>query len=169
MSVNSKDVLEIPTDHVLIPHQTMNARLQLLFHADHFKFALVKELDDWRQEFNKLREALLFAKKEGATELPFLVLDEGELYSESIIGVDPVKQSLRISTPARLASVIAPTIKARGLCRVFPDVLKRCWSDPFARKGQDIIEFAKAHGWAVEIHEPGMYGTVADFTKRVGS
>jgi hypothetical protein len=108
----------------------MNARLQLLFHADHLKFALVREVDDSRREFNKLREALSFAKSKGARELPFFVLDEGELFSESVIAVDPKNRNTMISNVEQLEGFLSEVLQKRTSCRVFSDVLSRCWNVP---------------------------------------
>jgi hypothetical protein len=147
----------------------MNAQLQLLFHADHLTFALIREFDDWRLEFNRLREALNFAKNEGATELPFLVLDDGELFSECIIGVEPMNRGSQITTPELLAAVIQRTLNMRATCRVYPDMLNRCWDVPSSRMAEHLEEFARARGWAVKIHQPATYGVVADFTIRMDS
>jgi len=143
----------------------MNARLQLLFHADHLKFCLIREFDDWRKEFNKLIEALNFAKKEGARELPFLLLHGGELYSESVVTVEPRSRQPGIADPEELAAFIKATLQKRDACRVFNDVLKRCWHLPSKPQRQKLIhDFAKEHGWEVKIFEPGAYGIVADFS-----
>ncbi len=144
----------------------MNARLQLLFHADCHKFVLVRELDDWRKEFNRLREALQFAKKEGAIELPFLVLDEGEFFSESVVAVDPKNRNSSIREPQDLARFIAATLRKRDRCRVFHDALQRCWGLPEAQQAAALKAFAEGHRWKVTIHEPGAYGVVADFEPR---
>ncbi|EDY18712.1 hypothetical protein CfE428DRAFT_3749 [Chthoniobacter flavus Ellin428] len=142
----------------------MNAQFQLLFHADHLKFALIRELDDWRREFDKFREALSFAKSEGAIELPFLVLDEGDLYSESIVTVEPKNRNPMIHDSDELAAFIGRTLHTRDSCRVFFDVLQRCWDMPPPRQEKAVKAFANEHGWEAKIHEPGAYGIVADFT-----
>lgn len=142
----------------------MDAQLQLLFHADYVKFALIREFGDWRREFNRLREALTFAKGEGARELPFFVVDAGELFSESVITVEPKNRNSMIQDAEELAAFINTTLKVRKRCRVFSDVLHRCWNQPESRQQNSIQEFAKEHGWAVSIHEPAGYGIVADFT-----
>lgn len=141
----------------------MNAQLQLLFHADHLKFALIRELGDWRHEFNKLREALNFAKIEGAKELPFLVLDDGELFSESVITVEPRERTHIISNPEELAAFIRQALSVRKECRVFSNVLNRCWNVSLNQQEEAVSRFANEHGWEVKIHEPGGYGIVADF------
>lgn len=143
----------------------MNAQLQLLFHADHLKFTLIREFGDWRREFSRLKEALCFARTEGAKELPFLVLDEGELYSESVITVEPKDRNKAISDPEELSAFIGRSIQNRGECRVFSNVLARCWNVPRRQQQEAVEGFAKEHGWEVRLHEPAGYGVVADFSR----
>jgi hypothetical protein len=101
----------------------MNAHVQLLFHANDLKFSLIRESSEWWKEFNTLREALQLAKKEGATELPFMMLGEvGELYTQSVVDVEP-QNSGKISRPEELAAFLRTVLRTRDYCRVFSAVL----------------------------------------------
>jgi hypothetical protein len=73
-----------------------------------------------------------------------------------------------IQTPDHLAEYITTTLKTRGQCRIYQDSLDNCWyiagQGCRQQQNQMILAFAQQHGWAVEIHTPGKYGIVADFT-----
>jgi hypothetical protein len=62
----------------------MELRLQLHHHLAHQKFVLVKEGDEWRQEFNGLEDAMTVAASMVSGTVPLFVLDEaGNVVSES--------------------------------------------------------------------------------------
>ncbi|HSI13276.1 MAG TPA: hypothetical protein VK961_14590 [Chthoniobacter sp.] len=62
----------------------MEPRLQLHHHLADRKFVLIKEGDDWRQEFNTLEEAMAAAARLIDGSVPVLVLGEhGDVVSES--------------------------------------------------------------------------------------
>lgn len=64
----------------------MELCLQLHHHLTHQKFVLIKEGDDWRQEFDSLEKAMATAAKMVDGNIPVLVLDEaGSVVSESSI------------------------------------------------------------------------------------
>jgi hypothetical protein len=64
----------------------MELRLQLHHHLAHRKFVLVKEGDDWRQEFNTMEEAMQVAATMVSGCVPLLELDEaGNVVLESDI------------------------------------------------------------------------------------
>jgi len=55
-----------------------------------------------------------------------------------------------------LADFIRDTLKATGICTVYPEVLRLCWAD---LAEEAIREFAVENGWKVKIQ------VVAEFTK----
>ena len=62
----------------------MELRLQLHHHLADRKFVLIKEGDDWRQEFNTLEDAMAAAATMIDGSVPVLVLGEhGDVVSES--------------------------------------------------------------------------------------
>jgi len=62
----------------------MELRLQLHHHLAAQKFVLIKEGDDWRQEFNTLEEAMAAAATMIDGSIPVFVLgEEGNVVSES--------------------------------------------------------------------------------------
>ncbi len=62
----------------------MELRLQLHHHLAHQKFVLIREGDEWRQEFNGLEDAMTVAASMVSGTIPLLVLDQaGNVVSES--------------------------------------------------------------------------------------
>lgn len=69
-----------------------------------------------------------------------------------------------ITDACQLAHFITQTLAIKPSCRVFCDVLERCWSSPATEQDNAIKAFAEEHNWDVKIHEPGAYGRVVDFS-----
>jgi len=64
----------------------MKTGLQLHHHSTHRKFVLLREGDEWREEFDTLAAAMAVAAQMLDGAIPLLVLDEvGKVVSESTI------------------------------------------------------------------------------------
>jgi hypothetical protein len=71
----------------------MEIRLQLHHHVVHQKFVLIKEGDEWREEFNTLEDAMKEAATMVSGGVPLFVLDEaGNVVSESHVQTAAFRQ-----------------------------------------------------------------------------
>jgi hypothetical protein len=69
-----------------------------------------------------------------------------------------------IKTTVDLARFISISLKSQSTVRIFGDVLYYCWDLPKKEQGLAILDFAKRHGWEVNVHEPWKIGLIAEFS-----
>ena len=82
------------TVYVFFRCYPMSLPLQLHHHVRHAKFVLIKEGDDWRQEFDTLDEAMIFAARLASGTIPLIELGEdGIVILESTIETAPFRLS----------------------------------------------------------------------------
>jgi hypothetical protein len=70
---------------------------------------------------------------------------------------------MMIETTRHLAIFIDDALKNRALCRIYGDVLYRCWSVWKSDQNAEIVSFASEHHWNVEVHNQANGGVIADF------